>query len=77
MPVESSISICSAYALMTFLPPRQLGDMDDSDDEMQLINDVDSLDSQLNLKEADYPCDETRFVHLSQDLNAKPLAKRS
>jgi hypothetical protein len=33
------------FALMTFLFPRQLGAMDDSDEEMQLINDVALLDS--------------------------------
>jgi hypothetical protein len=35
---------------LTFLPPLQLGAMDDSDEEMQimqLINDVALLDSQL------------------------------
>jgi hypothetical protein len=32
---------------MTFLFPLQLGAMDDSDEEMQLINDVARLDSQL------------------------------
>ncbi len=59
---------------MTFLSPRQLGAMDDSDEEMQLINDVARLDSQL--KQAGCPCDENLYVHLSRDLNAKPLAKR-
>jgi hypothetical protein len=35
------------FALMTFLFPRQLGAMDDSDEEMQLVNDVALLNSQL------------------------------
>ena len=74
MPVVSAISICSSYALMTFLFPRQLGAMDGSDEEMQLITDVASLDSQL--KTAGCPCDESLFVHLFRDLNEKPLAKR-
>jgi hypothetical protein len=59
---------------MTFLSPRQLGAVDDSDEEMQLINNVDSLD--LQLKQAGCPCDENLYVHLFQDLNAKPLAKK-
>ncbi len=48
--------------------------MDDSDEEMQLINDVARLDSQL--KPAGCPCDENLYVHLFRDLNVKPLAKR-
>ena len=59
---------------MTFLFPRQLGAMDESDEEMQLISDVSSLDSQL--KKAGCPCDESLFVHLFRNLNEKPLAKR-
>jgi hypothetical protein len=35
------------FALMTFLFPQQLGAMDDSDEELQLINDVARFDSQL------------------------------
>jgi hypothetical protein len=62
------------FALMTFLFPRQIGPMDDSDEEMQLINDVNSLDSQL--KQAGCPCDESLYVHLFQDLKEKPLARR-
>jgi hypothetical protein len=62
------------FAFMTFLFPRQISAMDDSDKEMQLINDDDSLDSQL--KQAGCPCDESLYVHLSRDSNEKPLAKR-
>ncbi len=70
------------FALMAFSFPRQLGAVDDSDEssdesddeEMQLINDVASLDSQL--KQAGCPCDVNLNVQLFQDLNAKPLAKR-
>ena len=36
------------FVLMTFLVPWQLGAMTDSDEEMQLINDVSLLDSRLN-----------------------------
>jgi hypothetical protein len=43
------------FALMAFVFPRQLGAMGDSDEEMQLINDVALLDSQL--KQAGCPCD--------------------
>jgi hypothetical protein len=45
--------------------------MGDSDEEMKLINDLDS-----QLKQAGCPCNEKLDVHLFQDLNAKPLAKR-
>jgi hypothetical protein len=63
------------FALMAFLSPRQLGAMDDSDEELQSINNVARLDSQL--EEAGCPCDETLCVHLFRDLDGKPLAKRS
>ncbi len=62
------------FALMAFLFPGHLGAMDDSDEELQLINDVALLDSQL--KQAGCPCDENRYVHLFRDLDGKPLAKR-
>jgi hypothetical protein len=48
--------------------------MDDSGEEMELINNVDSLDSQL--KQAGCPCDESLYVHLFRDLNEKLVAKR-
>jgi hypothetical protein len=60
-----------------FLFPLQLGEvgvMDDSDEELQLIDDVARLDSQL--KQAGCPCDENLYFHLFRDLNVKPLAKR-
>ena len=44
------------FVLMTFLIPRQLGAMADSDEEMQLINDVALLD--LQLEAAGCPCKE-------------------
>jgi hypothetical protein len=51
--------------------------MDDSDEEVQLINDVVLLNSQESqLKKAGCSCDENLFMHLSQDLDVKPLAKR-
>ncbi len=59
---------------MTFLFPLQLDAMDDSDEEMQLINDVARLD--LQLKQAGCPCYENLYVRLFRDLNAKSLAKR-
>ncbi len=59
---------------MAFSFPRKLDAVDDSDEEMQLINDVARLDSQL--KQAGCPCDENLYAHLFQDLNAKPLSKR-
>jgi hypothetical protein len=62
------------FALMAFLFPGQLGAMDDSDEDLQLINDVAHLDSQL--KQAGCPCDENLYVHLFRDLDKKPLAKR-
>ncbi len=62
------------FVPMTFLVPRQLGAMTDSDEEMQLINDVALLDSRL--KKAGCPCDETMFAHLFRDFDAKPFAKR-
>ncbi len=62
------------FALMAFLFPRQLGVMDDSNEEMQLINDVARLYSQLRIKQAGCPCDENLNVHLFRDLNEKPLA---
>ncbi len=61
---------------MTCLFPRQLGAMDDSYEEMQLINDVDSLDSQLKQAGCPGPCDESLYIHLFRDLNEKLLAKR-
>ncbi len=48
--------------------------MDDSDEEMQLINDVALLDSRL--KQAGSPCDETKYAHLFRDFDDKPFAKR-
>jgi hypothetical protein len=48
--------------------------MDDSDEELQLINDVARLDSRL--KEAGCPCDENLYAHLFRDSDVKPLAKR-
>jgi hypothetical protein len=62
------------FALIAFLSPLQLGVMDDSDEELRLINDVALLDSQL--KEAGCPCTEKLYVHLFRDLDGKPLAKR-
>jgi len=64
------------FALMTFLFPRQLGAMDDSDDdeEMQLINDVALLDSQLEA--AGCPCKEKMYAHKFLNFHDKPLAKR-
>jgi hypothetical protein len=62
------------FVLMTFLVPWQLGAMTDSDEEMQLINDVALLDSRL--RKAACPCDETMFAHLFRDFDAKPFAKR-
>ncbi len=62
------------FALMAFSFPRQVGAMDDSDEEMQLINDVALLDSQLDT--AGCPCKEKRYAHLFQNFNDKPLAKR-
>jgi hypothetical protein len=62
------------FALMTFLSPRQLGAMGDSDEEMQLINDVALLYPRL--KQAGCPCDETMHAHLSRDFDDKPFAKR-
>ncbi len=59
------------FALMAFSFPRQLGAMDDSDEEMQLMTEVALLDKQL--KQADRPCDAKIYAHLFQDLNAKPL----
>jgi hypothetical protein len=47
---------------MTLLLPRQLGAMDDSDENMQLINVVARLDSQL--KQACFPCDENLYFNL-------------
>jgi hypothetical protein len=41
---------------------------------IELINDVALLDSQL--KQAGCPCDENLYVHLSQGLDLKPLARR-
>ncbi len=49
------------FALMTFLSPRQLGAMDDSDEELQLMTDVALLDSLL--KKAGCPFDETMYSH--------------
>jgi hypothetical protein len=59
---------------MTFLFSRQLVAMDDSDEELQLINNVALFDSQL--KQAG--CLATKiFMSINfLDLNAKPLAKR-
>jgi hypothetical protein len=62
------------FALMAFSFPRQLGAMGDSDEEMQLINDVALLDSQL---EADgCPCKEKMYAHLFENFNATQLAMR-
>jgi hypothetical protein len=73
-PPYLSALLCAGLPLMAFSFPRQLGAMDDSDEKMQLINDVASLDSQL--KQAGCPCNEIFNVHLFQDLNAKSFAKR-
>jgi hypothetical protein len=62
------------FTLMTFLVSQQLGAMTDSDEEMQLMNDVALLDSRL--KKAGCPCDETMFAHLFRDIDAKPFTKR-
>jgi hypothetical protein len=59
---------------MAFSFPRQLGAMDDSDEEMQLINNVALFDSQLEA--AGCPCKEKMYAHLFQNFNDKPLAKR-
>jgi hypothetical protein len=59
---------------MTFLSPRQLGAMDDSDEEMQLINDVALLVSQLEA--AGCSCKEKMYAHLFRNLDDNPLAKR-
>jgi hypothetical protein len=62
---------------MTFLSPRQLGAMDDSDEELQLMTDVALLDSRL--KKAGCPCDETMYSHEShrfQNFIELPLANR-
>jgi hypothetical protein len=50
--------------------------MDDSDEELQLNNDVALLNSQL--KETCCPCDEKLYasVHLFRNLDGKPFAKR-
>jgi hypothetical protein len=48
--------------------------MDNSDEELQFINDVAFLNSQL--KQAGCPCDENLHVHLFRGLHVKPLAKR-
>jgi hypothetical protein len=55
-----------------FLPPRQLGDMDDSDEELQLNNDGARRDSQLLVA----PATRNIYVHIFRDLDGKPLAKR-
>jgi hypothetical protein len=83
MPVVSAIihACCIrhiyllCFALTAFLFPRQLDAMDDSDEEMQLINNVALLDSQLEA--AGCPCKEKMYAHLFQKFNDKPLAKRS
>jgi hypothetical protein len=62
------------FVLLAFLFPRQIGAMDDSDEEMQLINDVALLDSRL--KQAGCPCDETMYAHLFRDFHDQPFAKR-
>jgi hypothetical protein len=67
--------LCFAvFALMTFLFPRQLGAMDDSDEELQLIADVALLDSRL--KKAGCPFDETMHSHRFLNFNEQPLANR-
>jgi hypothetical protein len=48
--------------------------MDDSDEEMQLINDVALLDSQLEA--AGCPCKEKMYAHLFRNFNDKTLAKK-
>jgi hypothetical protein len=62
------------FALMTFLFPRQLGAMDDSDEELQLMTDVALLDSRL--KRAGCPCDETMYSHRFLNFNEQPSANR-
>ena len=62
------------FALMAFSFPRQLGAMDDSDEEMILIKDVALLDSQLEA--GGCPCKERMYAHLFEDFSAKPLPKR-
>ncbi len=65
--IVSAISICSALSW-------QLDAMDGSDEEMQLINDVALLDSQLEA--AGCPCKEKMYAHLFRNFDDKPLAKR-
>ena len=62
------------FALMTFLSPRQLGAMDDSDEELQLMTDVAVLDARL--KKADCTCDETMYSHRFENFKGLPLANR-
>jgi hypothetical protein len=62
------------FALMTFLFPRQLGAMDDSDEELQMMTDVALLDSRL--KKAGCPCDENMHSHRFQNFYEQPSAKR-
>jgi hypothetical protein len=57
------------FALMAFSFPRQLGAMGDSDEEMQLINDVALLDSQLEA--AGCPCKEKMYAHLFEKFQSK------
>jgi hypothetical protein len=59
---------------MAFSFPLQLGAMSDSDEEMQLINDVARLDSQLEA--ACCPFKEKLYAHLFEKFNDKPLTKR-
>ena len=66
--------ISALLALMSFLFPRQLGAMDDSDDELQLMTDVALLDARL--KKADCTCDETMYSHRFENFKDLPLANR-
>ncbi len=45
---------------------EQLRGMEDSDEEMQLVNDLASLDSEL--KQAGCPCDENLYLHIFHQL---------
>jgi hypothetical protein len=59
---------------MAFSFPLQLGAMGDSDEEMQLINDVVLLDSQL--KQAGCPCDEKLYVQRALHLCVRSTTSR-
>jgi hypothetical protein len=59
---------------VTFLSPRQLGAMDNSDDELQLMTEVAVLDARL--KKADCTCDESMYSHRFENFKDQPLANR-